>query len=104
MIKFNTLKPNERAMMHSATLIYKHLKGQTPAYLNDLFAVNNSNTRANGNFQVNKPRTEFDKRAFGYSAILFWNGIPKEIVDSPTVAKFKNELKNWLKINRHIRE
>ena len=62
--------------------------------------VNNNNTRANGTFRVNKPRTEFDKRAFGYSAIQFWNEIPKEITDLATVDKFKEGLKNWIREGR----
>ena len=78
----------------------QHLKGQSPSYLNDLFVVRNSNTRSNGQLQVSKPRTTFDMRSFSYSAILFWNSIPEEIVRLPTISKFKDSLKDWIRLGR----
>jgi hypothetical protein len=97
--KLQTLKPDEKSRIHSATLIYNQLQKQRPEYLNSLFIPNISTTRSNGNLKISRPRTEFDKRSFSYSAISFWNSIPDEIIKSDTIKKFKNELKNWFRSN-----
>ena len=98
--RLGALTPDERARVHSASLIYKHLNGNLPTYLNDLFVNHNSNTRSNGHLQVIRPRTTFDTRAFCYSAVLFWNSIPEEIRRSLTFGAFKDNIKNWIRLNR----
>lgn len=78
--QINGLTPESRAKLNSATLIYKQLKHQTPTYLNDMFVRNINSTRSNGKLRVLvKPHSEFDKRAFGFAGINFWNSIPGEI-------------------------
>ena len=98
--RLGALMPEDRAKVHSSSLIYKHLNGGTPAYLNDLFVVHISNTRSNGQLEVSRPRTTFDMRAFSYSAIIFWNSIPEEIRCSVNIATFKKSIKGWIKLNK----
>ncbi len=91
--RLNVFTPEERAKIHSVSLIYKYLNGNLPSYLNDLFVSHNSNTRSNGHLQVIRPSTTFDTRAFCYSALLFWNSIPEEIRKSVTFGAFKDNVK-----------
>jgi hypothetical protein len=103
--RLNILKPDDRAKIHSATLIFKQLKNQSPQYLNDLFVPNANRTRASSNKQlrvINKPKTAFDKRAFSYSAITFWNSIPNSITESGSVETFKTKIKQWMSNPAHI--
>lgn len=99
-IRINGLTPQERAKVHSAVLIFKHLNGKTPSYLNGLFVVNNSRTRSNGQLRPIRPRTEFDKRAFSYGAIDFWNTIPNEVVQSCSLNIFRDRIKSWIRSSR----
>lgn len=96
--KLYALKPDERAQLNSATLIYNQLVRQTPAYLNDMFVRNTNNTRAgiNGKLRAIKPRSEHDKKQFCFSAINFWNSIPSDITALNTVKEFKINLKSWI--------
>lgn len=96
--QINGLTPESRAKLNSATLIYKQLKHQTPTYLNDMFVRNINSTRSNGKLRVLvKPHSEFDKRAFGFAGINFWNSIPDEIKQQESVESFKFHLKHWLR-------
>jgi hypothetical protein len=97
--KLQALKPDEKSRIHCATLIYNQLHRNRPEYLNSLFVPNISDTRSNGDLKIFKPRTEFDKRSFCYSANMFWNSIPDDITKSETTSKFKKELKYWMKSN-----
>lgn len=99
--RMNGLTPQERAKIHSAVLIYKHLKGETPSYLNDLFIVKNSSSRSNGQLRPTQVRTEFDKRAFSYGAIEFWNTIPNDIAHADSLDVFKDRVKKWIRSVRN---
>ena len=98
--RLNALNPEERVRVQAACLIYKHLNGLSPAYLDDMFQIRNTITRSNGQLRVSKPRTTFDMRAFSYSAILFWNSIPLEIRSSINLCSFRENLKHWIRENR----
>lgn len=97
--ELNMLTPENRAKLHAATLIFKIVKGDSPSYLDNMVVVRSSNTRSNGNLRPTRPITTFDKRAFSYSAINFYNQIPNEIKNATTVNKFKDGLGEWL---RHL--
>lgn len=67
----------------------------TPAYLQDIFVLNNNSTRVDGRLQACRPRTSFDKRQIQFVANNVWN--QNEIVDVETVVGFKFALRNWLR-------
>lgn len=72
--------PESRAELHSATLTFKHLPGRTPWYLNHLFVCNGPSSRYPNDIRILfRPRTAYDKRAFSYSAIQFWNSFSGDI-------------------------
>lgn len=42
-------------------------------------------TRSNGQLQMIRPCSEFNKRALDYSVGTFWNSIPNDVLDSGSV-------------------
>lgn len=95
--RLNELTPESRAKLHSAVMIFKQLKIQSPVYLNLMFVRNGESYRYPDNLRVNfNSRTAFDDRAFSYSAINFWNNIPVGIRKSESLASFKLNLKHFL--------
>lgn len=69
--KQNTLMPENKAKLHTATLIYRYLQHHMPAYLEDMFVLTTNNTPANGRLMACRPRTTFDQQQFEFSAINF---------------------------------
>ena len=86
----------QRTKLHCAVFIFKYLKIQTPAYLNDLFVVNEGRTRANGQLIPKRPKNTTDLKSFGHAAIKFWNTIPQDIIDLESLTTFKCRVKSWL--------
>jgi hypothetical protein len=96
------LTPESRAKLHSASLIFKHLSGRTPRYLNHLFIRNGPSSRYPNDIRISfRPRTAFDNRAFSYSAIQFWNSLPGDIKNSQSLTTFKSNLKHFLRSNQN---
>jgi hypothetical protein len=75
----NILKKREHIMT------FKALRGETPNYLSDLFAVSHNESyqlRSNDRkLYLEKPNTNFLKSSFSYRVAVSWNNLPGEIVD-----------------------
>ena len=78
-----------------ATLMLKIIKGLSPAYLQDVFSIRSTpyNLR-DSEIKLNlpKPRTNYCKRALGYSGALLWNSLPVNLRKSESLGYFKREL------------
>ena len=76
-----------------ATLKFKIIKGLSPAYLQDLFSIRSTKYR-DSEIKLNlpKPRTNYCKRALGYSGALLWNSLPVHLRKSDSLGYFKREL------------
>ena len=78
-----------------AMLMFKIIKGLSPAYLQDLFSIRSTpyNLR-DSEIKLNlpKPRTNYCKRALGYSGALLWNSLPVNLRKSDSLGYFKREL------------
>lgn len=98
----SALTPENRAKLHSASLIFKHLSGCTPRYLNHLFVRNGSSSRFPNDIRISfRPRTAYDNRAFSYSANQFWNSLPGDIKSIKSFDTFKLNLKHYLRTNQN---
>ena len=77
-----------------ATLMFKIIKGLSPAYLQDLFSIRSTpyNLR-DSEIKLNlpKPRTNYCKRALSYSGALLWNSLPVNVRKSDFFGYFKRE-------------
>lgn len=66
-------------------MTFKALRGETPNYLSDLFAVSHNEIyqlRSNDRkIDLEKPNTNFLKSSFSYRGAVSWNNLPAEIVD-----------------------
>ena len=75
--------------------MFKIIKELSPAYLQDLFSIRSIpyNLR-DSEIKLNlpKPRTNYCKRALGYSGSLLWNSLPVNLRKSDSFGYFKREL------------
>ena len=78
-----------------ATLMFKIIKGLFPAYLQDLFNIRSTKYNLRDSeikLNLPKPRTNYCKRALGYSGALLWNNLPVHLRKSDSLGYFKREL------------
>ena len=79
--------------------MFKIIKGLSPAYLQDLFSICSTpyNLR-DSEIKLNlpKPRTNYCKRALGYSGALLWNSLPVNLRKSDSFGYFN--LTNFIAI------
>ena len=77
------------------TLMFKIIKGLSPAYLQDLFSIRSTKYNLR-DFEIKlnlpKPRTNYCKRALGYSGALLWSSLPVNLRKSDSLGCFKREL------------
>ena len=65
-----------------ATLMFKIIKGLSPEYLQDLFSIRSTKYNLRDSeikLNLPKPRTNYCKRALGYSGALFNNNIIRPV-------------------------
>ena len=88
-LNWDNLSTLTRRKKLKATLMLKIIKGLSPAYLQDLFSIRGTpyNLR-----NLPKPRTNYCKRALGYSGALPWNSLPVNLRKSDSLGYFKREL------------
>ena len=82
-----------------AKLMFQIIKGLSPAYLQDLFSIRSTkyNLRESEiKLNMPKPRTNYCKRALGYSGALLWNSLPVNLRKSDSLGYFKRELDKFL--------
>ena len=78
-----------------ATLIFRIIKGLSPAYLRALFSIRSTKYNVRDSeikLNLPKPRTNYCKRALGYSGALLWNSLPVNSRKSDSLGYFKREL------------
>lgn len=76
-------------------LMFKTIKGLSPAYLQNLFSIRSTpyNLRDSEiKLDLPKPRTNYCKRGFGYSGALLWNSLPVYLRKLDSLGRFKREI------------
>ena len=74
-----------------ATLMFKIIKGLFPTYLQDLFSIHSAKYNLRDSeikLNLPKPRTNYCKRALGYSGALLWNSLPVNLTKSDSLGYF----------------
>ena len=78
--------------------VYKIMHGLDDLNIEDLFILNNQQTRGNS-LKIYKPQSRLNIRqnSFPIRVINDWNSLPENIVNAPTLNTFKNRLdKQWV--------
>ena len=92
-LNWDNLSTRRKKLM--ATLMFKIIKGLSLAYLQDLFSIRSTpyNLR-DSEIKLNlpKPRTNYCKRALGFSGALLWNSLPVNLRKSDSFGYSKREL------------
>ena len=81
-----------RRKTFKATLMFKIIKGLSPAYLQDLFSTKYNLRDSEIKLNLPKPRTNYCERALGYSGAVLWNSLPVNLRKSDFLKYFKREL------------
>ena len=82
-------------------MTYKIMNKLCPENLFDKYSprstISSYNTRNLKDLEIPKYRLEYPKKSFHYAALKAWNEIPLAIRESPTLNRFKKQLKTHLK-------
>ena len=87
-----------RKAKQKANLMYKCINNLAPAYLCNLFVPWTPNydfRNAKKKLLLPKPRTDYLKRSFSYSAAILWNNLPEDIRTSNSLGFFKRSSHRW---------
>ena len=96
----------EMIEFETATTVCKSLHGLAPEYMRQMFTKlfeNTSRSLRNTNTDLRIPRffaTSYGQRSFSYRGVTVWNKLSTEIKNAPSLATFKNLLKQFLKNQR----
>ena len=95
----------EMIEFETATTVYKSLHGLAPEYMQLMFtklSENSSRSLRNTDTDLRIPRfaTSYGQRSFSYRGGTVWNKLSTEIKNDPSLATFKNLLKQSLKNQR----
>ena len=91
--------------LHLPTLVYRRLRGDlinVYKYMKNQYDVkpitrkDPDDTRRGHSFKLHKATCRTDKRLyfFSFRAIDWWNNIPQEVIEAPSIDAFKNRLDN----------
>ena len=80
-------------------MAYKVMNNLCPSSLKGKFTMGSQisayATRNCQDIDIPKRNLEVSKKSFPYSGAKLWNGIPLDMINSPTVLKFKKKLKDY---------
>ena len=81
--------------------MFKIIEGLSPAYLQDLFSIRTTKSNLRDSeikLNLPKPRTNYCRRALGYSGALLWNSPPVHLRKSDSLRYFKRVLDKFYSI------
>ena len=94
----------DKPLLHTSRLryivceVFKCLHDINPAYLNDIFVVNNHNYDTRGVMTLRLPRynsIKYGRDCFSYSGTLLWNSLDNDFRNVTCFKTFKRFLREW---------
>ena len=90
-------KLNTQRQLQKALIVYKSLNDLTPEYLRSKFTYRRDISEYNlrdsvNNLAIPKPRTNYLKNIFNYSAAVLWNSLPSDLRQAESLTIFRNKV------------
>ena len=87
-----------RRSKQKAKMMLKVSNELVPCYVNEIFVKRNAHYKtrnSENNLDLPKPRTNYMKRAFGYSGALLWNNLPSEMRQTKHLSTFSKGIQMY---------
>ena len=90
----NSIKLEDRRIMHKCILVYKCVNNFTPEYLQNYFMkkAHKYNTGRKDDVMLPKPKLELFKKSFYYSGPFYFNSRPDDIKNVLSLSSFKEKI------------
>ena len=96
----NILKVKDIYFFQLGQFMFKLSKGDLPEIFSDMFSTNasvhNYPTRQRNCYHLPLTRTSLAQKSFIFSGCAYWNSLPNDIKDAPSLSTFKRKLKKVL--------